>query len=330
MTTAPRTLSVIIPTWNGLDLLERFLPGLFAALERHAAAHEVIIVDDASTDASRAFLESLERERPAVRVFFREQNGGFAATCNVGIRAARHEILFFLNNDVELAPDYFAYFSAHFDDPAVFAVTTYAVDHATGAPLDGLKTYAWTRGLPRMNRNIFNEEIERSGVPPPWRSFAVHGGYFFADRNKVLALDGFDELFSPYIYEETDLSYRALKRGWVIRYEPRCVSRHCHGASINRTIDPHGRLVIANRNRLWFVWKNYSGMFLLGHFFFLALKLLAGHRVYWPATIGAVKRRREIPPRRRREQLEERVSDSALLRDFTAYQRQFDQRRRNT
>jgi GT2 family glycosyltransferase len=326
MTGNHRSLSIVIPTWNGRELLERFLPGLFIALERHDAAHEVIIVDDASTDSSRAFLDDLARRRADVRVLHRDVNGGFAATANVGIFAARHEILFLLNNDVALAPDYFEHFSAHFDDSRVFAVTTYAVEEASGAPLDGLKTYAWTRGLPRMNRNIFNEQLGRSGVPPPWLSFAVHGGYFFADRMKTLALGGFDELFSPYIYEETDLSYRALKRGWEIRYEPLCASRHCHSATINRAVTPRRRLIIANRNRLWFVWKNYSGSFLLSHLFFLALKLLGGHRVYWPATLAALRRWREIGPRRRIERADAVVSDQALLERFTAYQRRFQER----
>ena len=79
---APRHASVVIPNWNGRDLLEKYLPTVLAAC---APADEVIVVDNASTDGSAEFVE---RVFPQVRLLRMERNLGFGGGANAGIRAA--------------------------------------------------------------------------------------------------------------------------------------------------------------------------------------------------------------------------------------------------
>ena len=95
-------VSLVIVNYNG----ERYLPDCLAslsALDWPAEALDVIVVDNASSDDSRALIA---RQYPAARVLPQAYNTGFAPACYIGARAARGEHLAFLNNDLRVAPDW--------------------------------------------------------------------------------------------------------------------------------------------------------------------------------------------------------------------------------
>src|SRR5262245_31821635 len=73
--------TIVIPNWNGKDLLEKYLPSVV-----DAGADEVIVVDNGSTDGSAAFVRD---NFPQVRVLALETNLGFGGGSNAGIRAAK-------------------------------------------------------------------------------------------------------------------------------------------------------------------------------------------------------------------------------------------------
>lgn len=104
MTNAPPVptpaVSLVIVTWNGRDLLERCLRALETQTFRPA---EVIVVDNASTDGTAAWLRSA---RPDVRLVESPVNTGFAEGNNIGVRAARGEFVCLLNNDAEPGPEW--------------------------------------------------------------------------------------------------------------------------------------------------------------------------------------------------------------------------------
>ncbi len=92
------TNSIIIPNWNGAPLLPTCLDSL---RKQTCTDFEIIVVDNASTDDSRALLA---RDYAEVRVVALDSNRGFAGGVNAGIRAARGEIIVLLNNDTEAEP----------------------------------------------------------------------------------------------------------------------------------------------------------------------------------------------------------------------------------
>lgn len=89
--------SVVIPVWNRWDLTSRCLEAL---AEHTRMPHEIIVVDNGSTDVTPSRLA----ESPDVRVIRNDSNRGFAAGCNQGIAAARGEFVCLLNNDTEVTP----------------------------------------------------------------------------------------------------------------------------------------------------------------------------------------------------------------------------------
>jgi hypothetical protein len=105
MDTQPATsaASIVIPNWNGRDLLEKYLPSVRAAALRLPGS-EVIVVDNGSTDGSAAFV----RERfPEVRILALPQNLGFGGGSNAGFRAAKNDIVVLLNSDMRVAEDFY-------------------------------------------------------------------------------------------------------------------------------------------------------------------------------------------------------------------------------
>src|SRR5471032_3100166 len=110
--------SVVIPNWNGKDLLEKYLPSVVEALAGNAA-NEIVVVDNGSTDGSADFVRT---RFPQVNLLALPSNLGFGGGSNAGFRAARNQIVVLLNSDMRVAPDFLAPLLEGFRDPEVFAV----------------------------------------------------------------------------------------------------------------------------------------------------------------------------------------------------------------
>src|ERR1035437_8483527 len=117
--TAPdaRAASLVIPNWNGRDLLERFLPSWVAAIAGHPGS-EIIVVDNGSSDGSADWVRS---HYPEVQVRALPKNLGFGGGSNAGFREARNDIAVLLNSDMRVEPDFLAPLLAGFTDEANFA-----------------------------------------------------------------------------------------------------------------------------------------------------------------------------------------------------------------
>src|SRR5699024_8095727 len=99
-----KNVSIIIPNYNGAGLLKQYLPYTLASAEIAVISYEIIVVDDASTDVTIA---SLEEQYPQIILLKNPNSRGFSFSCNEGMKAARFDLLLFLNSDVKLSKDYF-------------------------------------------------------------------------------------------------------------------------------------------------------------------------------------------------------------------------------
>jgi GT2 family glycosyltransferase len=270
-------ISVVIPSWNGLKLLRETLPSVLAACRRYSeeTGHptEIIVVDDGSRDDTHL---QLPLEFPQVRLVAKDSNEGFAVTCNVGFRQARFSLVALLNNDVRIDDHYLLYHALHFDDPETFAVTARVFDWDAPVFRTGGRYGRFRRGLWSV---YFNYDVAWDA--PDWiaerrllSAYAI-GGFATYCARRLEQLGGFNEVLSPFHWEDVDLSYRGWKRGWEIRYEPRSKAWH----KISATIDVHFRKkqveTASLRNRLLFHWINlHSPTFLLRHLCILTILLL--------------------------------------------------------
>jgi GT2 family glycosyltransferase len=221
-------VSFIIPLFNCLELTQACLASLQATLPP-GLAHEIILVDDGSTDGTRAWLQTLGSP---YRVVLNERNSGYAIANNRGAAIARGDVLALLNNDLVLLP--------HWLEPMLRAhrrlgsraglIGNIQRDVASGA-VDHVGIVINRQGKP---------EHVRAPPAPLARLFApvrhvpaVTGACLLLDRALWQQLGGFDEGFVNG-GEDIDLCYRARAIGRINAVALRSVVRHHISASPGR------------------------------------------------------------------------------------------------
>ncbi|MBZ5538049.1 MAG: glycosyltransferase [Acidobacteriia bacterium] len=318
-------VSIVIPNWNGRELLHRFLPSALNAANRYQEQFgqetEIVVVDDGSTDDSVEWFKKEYVHDPLMRLVVRDHNGGFVPAANSGFAAARHRIVFLINNDVGLSPDAIAPLVRHFEDERVFAVCSRALRIETNE-LDGAgKLGSFKNGFWRVFENYEVRDEHESRPGERWPSFFGSGGYTAYDAKKLSLLGGFNELLAPYYWEDVEVCYRAWKHGWVVEYEPASTVYHLGSATMKKEIAESKLKVVAERNRLLMTWVNLHDPFwFISHVAWLGLKLLGAALTLdlpmWRSFFQAVGRLPKVLPARRMEKSSAVRSDREIAAIF--------------
>lgn len=288
-------VSFIIPLYNCLSLTQAMLASLQATLPP-GLAHEIIFVDDGSTDGTRAWLATLER-KPPFRVVLNERNLGYAIGNNRGAAAATGTFLALLNNDLVLQPGWLEpMLEAHaaLQDRAGLVgnvqldAATGRVDHAgLGINVTGKPVHL--RFLPRPPGRWLHPVR-----PVP----AVTGACMLIERALWERLGGFDE---AYVNggEDIDLCFRARAAGHVNAVALRSVVRHHVSSSPGRkTRDEQNSYRLAQRWRNEFIAAADYGTRMWCHQY-LAGALYEPHSAEYRLALAAVSylaRLRAFPP----------------------------------
>ncbi|HPQ70672.1 MAG TPA: glycosyltransferase [bacterium] len=247
---APPGVSVVIPSFNGMELLREHLPSVLAEQARCAFPVEIIVVEDGGSDETCAWLA---REHPQVKIIERATNGGFAVAANEGVAAAQHPIVYLLNNDMQLLPGALEHAACTLWRTGVFAVTgaiAMAETRKTGIET-GLAVADWHDGFVHLRH------CDDLGDQPRSTLYAG-GGSTAYDRDAFLRLGGFAALYAPFYAEDLDLSYRAWKAGRRVLVEPRSRVIHRHRATIGRVADERKIETTLQRNLLLCTWANLT------------------------------------------------------------------------
>jgi GT2 family glycosyltransferase len=233
---APKA-SVIIPTWNGRDLLRAALRSLRA---QTWTDFETVVVDNGSRDGTVAMLRD---EFPDVAVVEFPENRGFAVAVNAGVRAARGRYLVLLNNDAEAEPGWLAALAGVLDArPEIGSVACKmlaardpAIVDSAGAAM-GLFAYDIGRG-----------ERDGSGFAVAREILCPCAGAAAYRRELFDAVGTFDEAFFAW-FEDVELGIRAQLAGFPCWYEPGARVRHHAHASAGQLSIP--KTVFTVRNAL--------------------------------------------------------------------------------
>lgn len=220
-------LSIVIPVFNKCELTRNCL----ASIDRHTTRRlhwEVIVVDNASTDETSAYLKDACRLYPWLRIVQNQTNVGFARASNQGARASTAPAILFLNNDTEVLPGWLEpLFRTLYCDSSVGAVGAkllfpdqsvqhagvYIGDHrGTGDPFVALHNhYKRPREHPLVDvRSVYT---------------AVTAACMLVRRSVFDEVSGFDEQFWNG-YEDVDFCLQIGERGWYCVYEPECEIIH--------------------------------------------------------------------------------------------------------
>jgi len=248
------SVSVIIPNYNGKNLLEEYLPSVLAALKHTKADYEIIVSDDASTDDSVKFIRE---NYPEIIIVESKINQGFSHTINSGIKIARKHLALLLNSDVKLKEDYFEPQWKYFEKPDTFGVmgSIWSEDARPDEPfgrgkrlMDAAKYPVWKGGQLRSTINYSLKERKGRDI----LTLFLSGANALVDRKKLIELQGMDPRYSPFYMEDVDLSVRAWRKGWKCYYEPDAMCYH----KLSETISTHNSKkkvsYISKRNKFIF------------------------------------------------------------------------------
>lgn len=249
----------MITYWNGGKLLRENLPRVVEASKNSEnRIKEIIVVDDASTDDSVVFLK---KNYPDIRVVVHEQNKGYSATCNTGVKEASSVLVVILNLDVIPEKDFLVNALPHFEDEKVFAVSLNEGKYGPGR----LK---WKNGFWEIIPNDIKTEVTLAD----WAS----GGSSLFRKSIWEGLGGMDEIYLPFYFEDIDLGIKATKAGFLCLWEPKAKVRHQHEATINsNNFSKEYIETIKERNHLLLTWRNIdSPKLFFNHLSFLLRRLL--------------------------------------------------------
>ncbi|MFQ6678280.1 MAG: glycosyltransferase family 2 protein [Fidelibacterota bacterium] len=246
-------ISIIIPHWNGIDVLSECLDSIKLSTYSNK---EIIVVDNASTDGSQ---EWIKKNHPDILLVENDQNQGYAGGCNRGVDAANGDWLLFLNNDTIQKPDWIDHLvkaGKGKDDVAAIQpkIRNYyerkLFDYAGGAGghLD-IFCYPFAKG-----RIFLNQEEDEGQYDKPEDIFWASGTAFMVRKKAFEAAHGFDETFFAH-QEEIDLCWRLQLMGDRVLFEPNATIYHKNAVSL--PMHSFRKYYLNHRNSMLMMLTNY-------------------------------------------------------------------------
>jgi GT2 family glycosyltransferase len=252
-------LSVVIPNYNGERLLAQLLPQLLQSLASSGITSEIIVADDASSDAGVPFLRD---NFPSVKVVEGRENLGFGGNCNRGAAAANGEYIAFVNSDIALDGEPFTALLAMMDAepeafaamPIIYAESLQRVENVQEVWLS--RGLPWLRPLPDVP--VENVDSVRTALIGRALEAPLCGAFFVCRRSSFVELGGFSPAFGKAYWEDVDLGFRAQRRGWKTLLCPQAAVRHLHSQTMNQVLGEAGKRKRLLRNQALFLARNLS------------------------------------------------------------------------
>ena len=248
-----KKISVVILNWNGVGMLQKFLPKVVEYSAKEGV--EVCVADNASTDESVSYLQA---NFPNVRLIVLDKNYGFADGYNRALEQVEAEYVVLLNSDVEVTPHWLEPMTSYMDThPEVAACQPkirserhkeyFEYAGAAGGYLDKYG-YPFCRG--RIFEVVEKDLGQYDTIQP---IFWATGAALFIRLKDYREAGGLDGRFFAHM-EEIDLCWRLRSRGRGIVCIPQSVVYHVGAATLKRE---NPRKTFLNfRNNLLMLYKN--------------------------------------------------------------------------
>jgi GT2 family glycosyltransferase len=239
------SVSIVIPCHNGLEYTSACLATLRETLPKWFRG-EIVVVDDASSDDTAAFLARLRKEDKRVKVVRNRSNAGFLKACNKGAKAARGDFLLFLNNDTVLLPGWFT--------PLLATFETHPEAGVVGGKLlfeDGTLQEAGALVFSDASAakiGYFDPDVEAPLYQYVREVDYVSAAFLMTPRELFQKVGGFDPRYGFGYYDDDDYCFAVRAAGRGVFYQPESVIVHVEGASAGTDLaDGLKQYQIANR-----------------------------------------------------------------------------------
>jgi GT2 family glycosyltransferase/SAM-dependent methyltransferase len=253
-------ISVIVLAYNSAAFVREAVDSLLAD-RASADAVEVIVMDNASEDETTATLRLHYDGVQGIRLLRTDIGLGYAGGNNQAAKFATGDILLFLNDDCALEPGCLSSMRDEFLKDETLGILQCALATRDGSRWDALGTTMDSWGLLQAR----GEGTERARLQPGLEKVFAAKGAALAIRHSLFEqLSGFDETLW-FLFEDTDLSWRALLAGTGVAVSGHAVVRH---RQLARYHSPGAKLegsawYLLTRNRIRCMLKNFSPGWLL-------------------------------------------------------------------
>ena len=247
-----KKIAVLILNWNGVKLLEKYLPSV---VKYNSSEAEIIIIDNASQDNSILFLQNTY---PNIKRIEFKENYGFAKGYNKAINIISHKYIVLLNSDVRVTKNWLQAPIEFLNSNIEYAVCQpkilddkkplkFEYSGASGGYIDAL-------GYPFCRGRIFDcIEDDRGQYDDIEDIFWASGAALFIRREIYIKLGGLDESYFAH-QEEIDLCWRILHQGYKIACIPESKVYHLGGATLDKSKPK--KTFLNFRNNLVMLLKN--------------------------------------------------------------------------
>jgi hypothetical protein len=266
-------VSIVIVSYNTRDLLDACLTSIYRS--RPGMAFEVIVVDNNSSDGSVPMLQSRFK---LVSVIINNENLGFAAACNQGIRIARGEYILLLNSDTEILSD--TLFRLRRLLSSIRPELKIGIIGCKIVNSDGTLQYSagkfpsiWST-ITDMFKPRHKRKYYLSGYDEAHEVDWVTGAFMLIDRRLIQDAGLMDERYFMY-YEEVDYCLKAKNMGWKVFYWPSIgiIHKKPHAYKLDEVSEKV--MTEIRRSHLYYFRKNHNYFsFLFLSFATLALLLV--------------------------------------------------------
>ncbi|MFA5136110.1 MAG: glycosyltransferase family 2 protein [Patescibacteria group bacterium] len=233
-------LSVVIPTYKNKELLIKNITHNISFLKDC----EIIIVND----DPQYSIKSNFSKYPKITILENNQNLGFSGAVARGIQKSTNHYIMLLNNDVLLHDMSYRQALLNLEkNQDLFAVSF--AQRQKDSTIIGKNKIFWKEGFFQHKK----AEDLMYGINA-W----AEGGSCMINKRIYEKIGGFDSLYSPFYWEDVDISYRAWKQGFQILFDPSIVVDHDHESTIGKYFKNNHIQKIAYRNQFIFIWKNIN------------------------------------------------------------------------
>jgi len=240
--------SIIIPVFNKLHYTKSCIRALISSTSD--IAYEVIIIDNGSTDGTKEYLKNLSGD---VTIITNHENVGYTIACNQGAAVARGNYLVFLNNDTLPQPQWLHLLIATVENDQMVGAVGAKLIYPDGALQEAGAIVFQDGSAQNFGRG---DDPDRSFYNVACEVDYCSGACLLIPRNVFQELGGFDEIYAPAYYEETDFCFRLRERGYKVMYQP--LARIIHYGSVTAGQDPAGPLrkyLLINKEKFLNRWK---------------------------------------------------------------------------
>lgn len=264
-------IDIIIPTWNGRDVLMDCLESLEAQTCRDFV---VTIVDDGSTDDTA---KQVADQYPNAQVIQLECNQGFCAAVNAGVAATSSELVFLLNNDMTLTPECLARLVERLESEGADMAAPIVLFQDDPDVVYSAGDCQRTNG----RSECWGHKALREDFVPPETVFGVSAGAALYRRAIFERVGVLDEKYGAY-FEDADLSFRSRLAGFSATLAVDATAYHAGSASIRDRM--WWRAQQCCRNHALLVIKNMPLKLLIWNAPFIALERINQMRRYVSAA----------------------------------------------